>query len=61
MDIAFWFASPALQYGTGTGTVNLDVNIIADVVCSEVSGEGDGSLLLEGARKGISGALCQTD
>jgi len=42
------------------GAVNLDVDVIADVVGSEVSGEGDGSLLPEGAREGISGARPQT-
>jgi len=42
------------------GAVNLDVNIITDVISSEVSGEGDGSLLPEGARERISGARSQT-
>lgn len=42
------------------GTVNLDVNIIADVVGSQVCGEGDGSLLPERTREGISGAGSQT-
>ena len=42
------------------GAVNLDVDIIADVVGSEVCGEGDGTLLPEGTREGISSAGSQT-
>lgn len=40
--------------------VNLNVDIIADVVGSEVGGEGDGTLLPEGTREGVSGSRSQT-
>lgn len=42
------------------GAINLDIDIITNVVGSEVCGQGDGTLLPEGAREGISGVGSQT-
>ena len=33
------------------GTINLDINVVADFVGSEVGGEGDGALLPERPRE----------
>lgn len=38
------------------GAINLDVNVIADVVGSEIGGKGNGTLLPEGTRERVSSA-----
>lgn len=42
------------------GAVNLDVNVVADVKGPEIGGEGNGSLLPEWAREGVSRARSQS-